>query len=237
MKPKPAATNCLHILIITLTTIFPVLNRPTCAADAAAIKLRPPELPDPNKPSDPNKADVWNPPGPNQVVPIDTTEGTWLSLDVSSDGKEIVFDLLGDIYTIPIEGGQAKALTEGIPWDMQPRFSPDGRYIAFTSDRAGGDNIWIINRNGDNPRQVTKEDFRLPNSPAWTPDGQYIAARKHFTSRRSLGAGEIWLYHVVGGEGVQMTKRPNDQKDLGEPAFSPDGSHPRRLFRLQQRLR
>ncbi|MHC4116899.1 MAG: amidohydrolase family protein [Planctomycetota bacterium] len=175
---------------------------------------------------DPNKASEWdvaNPPGPTEEIPIDTGEGTWMSLDVSPDGSEIVFDLLGDIYRLPISGGEARALTEGVPWDIQPRYSPDGRYIAFTSDRGGGDNIWIMDRDGSNARQVTKEDFRLLNSPVWTPDGRYIAARKHFTSRRSLGAGEIWLYHISGGEGVQMTKRPNDQKDLGEPAFSPDG--------------
>ena len=61
------------------------------------------------------------------------------------------------------------------------------------------------------------------NSPAWTPDGDYIAARKHFSSHRSLGAGEIWLYHRSGGSGLQLNEKPNDQKDIGEPAFSPDG--------------
>jgi imidazolonepropionase-like amidohydrolase/Tol biopolymer transport system component len=156
---------------------------------------------------------------------IDTTEGTWMSLDVSPDGKEIVFDLLGDLYSIPAAGGEATALTTGIAWDEQPRFSPDGNSIAFTSDRAGGDNLWVMRRDGTDPQQVSKETFRLLNSPAWTPDGQYLAARKHFTSARSAGAGEIWLYHRSGGDGLQLTKRPNDQKDLGEPAFSPDGRY------------
>ena len=148
-----------------------------------------------------------------------------MSLDVSPDGKEIVFDLLGDLYTMPIGGGEAKALTSGIAWDMQPRYSPDGKWIAFTSDRSGGDNIWVVGRDGKDLKQVTKETFRLPNSPAWTPDSQYIAVRKHFTGTRSLGAGEIWLYHRSGGEGLQMTKRPTEQKDTGEPAFSPDGRY------------
>jgi imidazolonepropionase-like amidohydrolase/Tol biopolymer transport system component len=148
-----------------------------------------------------------------------------MSVDVSPKGDQIVFDLLGDIYVVPMGGGDALALTSGLAWDEQPRFSPDGRFIAFTSDRAGGDNIWVMGRDGSNPTQVTKETFRLLNSPAWTPDGNFIAARKHFTSRRSAGAGEIWLYHRSGGEGLQMTKRPNDQKDLGEPSFSPDGRY------------
>ncbi|HSP94415.1 MAG TPA: amidohydrolase family protein [Thermoanaerobaculia bacterium] len=156
---------------------------------------------------------------------IDTDEGTWMSLDVSPDGKEIVFDLLGDIYALPIGGGEARALTSGVAWDMQPRYSPDGRAIAFTSDRSGGDNVWVMNRDGSHPAPVTKEDFRLTNSPVWSPDGDFLAARKHFTGTRSLGSGEIWLYHRSGGEGTQMVKRPNEQKDLGEPAFSPDGRY------------
>ncbi|HKH43255.1 MAG TPA: amidohydrolase family protein [Thermoanaerobaculia bacterium] len=172
-----------------------------------------------------DKWDVNNPPGPRTEVPIDVDEGTWMAVDVSPDGKEIAFDLLGDIYVLPIAGGEARALTHSIASDIQPRYSPDGKHIAFTSDAGGGDNIWIMDRDGKNPRQVTKESFRLLNSPAWTPDGEYVAARKHFTGTRSLGSGEIWLYHRSGGDGLQMVKRPNDQKDLGEPAFSPDGRY------------
>ncbi|MEO8362613.1 MAG: amidohydrolase family protein, partial [Vicinamibacteria bacterium] len=127
------------------------------------------------------------------------------------------------IYAMPIGGGEAKNLTTGAMWDMQPRFSPDGKLIAFTSDRSGGDNIWIMNRDGSSPKQVTKETFRLLNQPAWSPDGQYIAARKHFTAGRSLGAGEIWIYHVSGGDGLQVTKKANEQKDVNEPVFSKDG--------------
>src|SRR3990172_9020742 len=171
------------------------------------------------------KWDVEKPSGPSKEVTIETTEGTWLSVDISPDGKQIVFDLLGDLYSIDANGGEAKSLTSGVSWDMQPRFSPNGKWIAFTSDRAGGDNIWIMNADGTNPKQVTKEDFRLLNSPSWTPDSEFIVARKHFTSTRSLGAGEMWLYHRSGGEGVQMTKKPNEQKDAGEPAFSPDGRY------------
>ena len=172
------------------------------------------------------KWNVETPPYPMSVeAAIDTDEGTWMSLDVSPDGKEIVFDLLGDIYLIPIGGGEAKPLTSGVSWDMQPRFSPDGKRIAFTSDRSGGDNVWVMERDGSKPVQVTKETFRLPNSAVWAPDGDFLAVRKHFTGTRSLGAGEIWLYHRSGGDGLQMTKRGNEQKDLGEPAFSPDGRY------------
>jgi imidazolonepropionase-like amidohydrolase/Tol biopolymer transport system component len=171
------------------------------------------------------KWDVSAPPGEHHDVKLDTRTGTWMSVDVSPDGRQLVFDLLGDLYVLPIEGGEARALTNGLPWDEQPRFSPDGKRIAFTSDRAGGDNIWIMNADGTKPSQVTKESYRLLNSPTWTPDGQYIAARKHFTSTRSAGAGEIWMYHWTGGDGTQMTKRRTEQKDEGEPAFSRDGRY------------
>ena len=171
------------------------------------------------------KWDVQAPPGPSRDIPLDVTEGTWMSLDVSPDGREIVFDLLGDIYVMPIAGGEARAIASGVAWDMQPKYSPDGRHIAFTSDRGGGDNIWVMNRDGSNPTQVSDEDFRLLNQPDWSPDGQFIVARKHFTSGRSLGAGEMWMYHRSGGGGVQLTERRTQQKDTGEPAFSPDGRY------------
>ncbi|UII26862.1 hypothetical protein LVD15_00045 [Fulvivirga maritima] len=73
--------------------------------------------------------------------------------------------------------------------------------------------------------QVTKEDFRLLNNAVWTPDGDYLIARKHFTSGRSLGAGEMWMYHITGGSGLQLTKRKNDQQDVNEPYASPDGKY------------
>jgi imidazolonepropionase-like amidohydrolase/Tol biopolymer transport system component len=174
---------------------------------------------------DEKKWDVMNPPGPSLDVPLDVTTGTWMSVDVSPDAKEIVFDLLGDLYTIPMTGGEAKAITSGVAWDMQPRYSPNGKWIAFTSDRSGGDNLWIMNRDGSEPKQVSKETFRLLNQPAWSPDSEYLVGRKHFTSERSLGAGEMWIYHRTGGDGLQLTKKRTDQKDTGEPVFSPDGRY------------
>lgn len=172
--------------------------------------------------------DVAAPPGLTvREVAIDVSEGSWMNLDVSPDGRTLAFDLLGDIYTIPVSGGTPRRLAEGLPFETQPRFSPDGRRIAFTSDRGGGDNIWIMNVDGSDKRQMSKEDFRLLNQPSWSPDGRFIAAKKHFTTGRSLGTGEVWLYHVSGGAGVQLVKKPSEQhqKELGEPIFAPDGKH------------
>lgn len=164
--------------------------------------------------------------GPSEMVRFTVSEGTWMNLDVSPDGETIVFDLLGDLYMLPIQGGEARVLTQGPAFDIQPRFSPDGSRIAFTSDRGGGDNLWTMSIAGDDFQQVTSEDFRLVNGPAWTPDGQYLLGRKHFTSTRSLGAGEVWMYHVSGTKGLQLTKRKNDQQDQGNDiAVSPDGRY------------
>ena len=159
---------------------------------------------------------------------FETSEGTWMNLDVSPDGKRIVFDLLGDIYTMPIDGGRSAAtrLTSGPVFDMQPKFSPDGKRIAFSSDRDGLWNIWTMTSDGKDAKQVSRERRWFVNSPAWSPDGSFIYARKHFVKERSLGAGEIWMYHAAGaGDGLQVTERTGWQKDNGEPEISPDGRY------------
>lgn len=172
------------------------------------------------------KWDVSNPSGgvPYRDVEFTTNEGTWMCLDVSPDGRTIVFDLLGDIYTMPVSGGTATCIRQGLAWEVQPRFSPDGSKISFTSDAGGGDNIWCMNADGSKAKAITKESFRLLNNAVWI-DNEYVVARKHFTSQRSLGAGELWMYHLSGGEGIQLTKRKNDQQDVNEPAVSPDGRY------------
>lgn len=174
---------------------------------------------------DDKKWDVAAPPMTMRKVSITVDEGTWMNVDVSADGRTIAFDLLGDIYTMPIAGGAPTRIASGLPFEMQPKFSPDGTKIAFTSDRGGGDNLWIMNRDGSDKRAVTKESFRLLNSPDWSPDGRYLIGRKHFTTGRSLGTGEIWMYHLGGGDGVKLVKKPNEtyQKELGEPVFAPGG--------------
>jgi imidazolonepropionase-like amidohydrolase/Tol biopolymer transport system component len=171
------------------------------------------------------KWDVNNPKGPYKEFSFTVDEGTWMNLDVAPDGKTIVFDLLGDIYAMPIEGGKATCIRGGLAMEVQPRFSPDGKRILFTSDAGGGDNIWMMDKDGSHATQITKENFRLLNNAVWTPDGEYLIARKHFTSHRSLGAGELWIYHIAGGDGLQLTPRKNDQQDLNEPSCSPEGRY------------
>ena len=201
------------------------------APDKAASQHAPaPAVQGPTQPTatkaDDSKWDVNNPRRlTTRKVPIKTNEGTWMNVDVSPDGSRIAFDMLGDIYVMSIAGGTPTRIAEGLAYEHQPRWSPDGNTLAFVSDRGGGDNIWLMSPDGSNKRALTKEDFRLLNQPSWSPDGRYIVAKKHFTTGRSLGTGEVWLYHVAGGAGVPLVKRPNEthQKELGEPTFSPDG--------------
>ncbi len=172
--------------------------------------------------------DVNDPQGEFETITIDTTETTWSDVDVSPDGSNLIFDMLGDIYTVPIGGGEATAVTNEIAWSYQPKYSPDGSLIAFISDREGGDNLWVMNADGSEPRSLTDEKDNLVHTPSWSPDGDYLVAMKGFTSTRSIPAGEIWMYHVGGGGGLQITERPHgkeDQKNMAEPRFSPDGRY------------
>jgi Tol biopolymer transport system component/imidazolonepropionase-like amidohydrolase len=181
-----------------------------------------------DKKKDENKWDVAAPPGEWTSVPIDTSETTWSAVDVSPDGGSIVFDMLGDLYMVPIAGGEAKALTEGIPWDTEPRFSPDGKRIAFISDRGGADNLWVMNADGSGPRAISEEKEHLIHNPWWSAAGDYLLAKKDFTSTRSIPAGEIWLFHLGGGGGLPLFERPDGaraQKNIAEPSLSPDGRY------------
>jgi Tol biopolymer transport system component len=91
----------------------------------------------------------------------------------------------------------------------------------FTSDAGGGDNIWIMDADGSDAKQITEESFACSTILPGCPTGNTFIARKHFTSGRSLGAGEMWMYHITGGSGIQLTKRKNDQQDVNEPSRSP----------------
>src|ERR1700694_4462845 len=165
----------------------------------------------------------------DRKIEFTTDEGTWLSLDVSPDGKTIVFELVGDIFTLPIGGGPAKLISGGMAFDSQPKFSPDGKWIAFLSDREGSENIWIMHPDGAGVKQVSKDPNNEFTSPSWAPDGKYIFVSK---AQFGIGASEIWMYHVDGGSGVQITKskpapttRRQDRPNAMGVAASADGKY------------
>ncbi len=166
---------------------------------------------------------------PERKIEFTVDEGTWLSLAVSPDGKSILFDMVGDLYTLPVQGGQAKRITSGLPFDSQPVFSPDGKMIAFTSDRDGSDNLWIANADGSDPKQLSKDKQGDFISPAWTPDGEYVLVSR---SPEGLGTHEIWMYNIHGGSGVQVTKSsptatttPQQRLNFMGAIASPDGKY------------
>jgi Tol biopolymer transport system component len=136
---------------------------------------------------------------PERTIRFTTDVGSWLSLDVSPDGQTIVFDHLGDLFTIPITGGKATPLTRGMAVDAQPRFSPDGKRIVFVSDRAGASNVWILSLDLKDTVQVTRERTISFDSPEWTPDGKYIVASRN---------NALYLYHTEGGSGTQIGAPP-----------------------------
>ena len=153
---------------------------------------------------------------PERQVKFNTKEGTWMSVDISPDGSTIAFDLMGDIYTMPITGGKATPFTKGIAYETHPRYSPDGKKILFTSDRSGSDNIWYIDIEKQDTVQLTKD--RVDDFPdaVWTPDGNYIIASK---GRRTP---KLWMYHKDGGGGIQLIDQPANLKTI-DPFVSSDG--------------
>jgi len=153
---------------------------------------------------------------PQREVRFTTAEGTWMSLDVSPDGQTIAFDLMGDIYTLPISGGEATPVTKGMAWESHPRYSPDGKRLLFTSDRSGSDNLWYIDFERKDTIQLTKERVDDFPSAVWTPDGDYIIASK---GRR---IPKLWMYHRDGGGGIQLNPEPANQKTI-DPFVSADG--------------
>ena len=155
---------------------------------------------------------------PQRSIHFNTTEATWTSLDVSPDGKTIVFDMMGDLYTLPIGGGQATQLTKGIAFDTHPRYSPDGKKILFTSDRSGSENLWWIDLEKKDTFQVTKEGDQNFPSAAWTPDGDFIV----YSKGRLLV--QLYMVHKNGGAGVQLISNPAGLKTI-DPAVSPDGRY------------
>jgi len=142
---------------------------------------------------------------PARNISIDTDEGSWLSVDVSPDGRTIVFDLLGDLYTMPIGGGEATPLTSGMQFDAQPRFSPDGKSVVFTSDKDGGDNVWTIDVATKATKQITRGKNNRYRSPEWTPDGNYIVVSR---AQSPIGPSKLMMVHKDAGGGTQLIRDP-----------------------------
>lgn len=181
----------------------------------------------------PDKARPLQPAG--QTLPLQATRrlrfdahaGTWISLDRSPDGRRIVFDLLGDLYTMPAAGGRATRISGGLPFDSAPAYAPDGKWIAYVSDRSGADNLWIAHPDGGAARQVTfGDDDTVLVSPAWAPDGRALYVSRY---RPDLNGYELWRYDLAGRGTLLVPIRDTPDAPRGTwrsslgAAPSPDG--------------
>lgn len=169
-------------------------------------------------------ADINTPRADARKITFETTEGTWMSVDISPAATALVFDLLGDIYTIPASGGTATAITQGPAWDTHPRYSPDGRTIVFISDRSGMDNVWLMDADGKNPRALTEGKDTYYMSAVWTPDGKNIIVRKEDAKLAGIPPIELWMHNIYGGSGIQITSK-DDINNAAGPVASSDGRY------------
>jgi amidohydrolase family protein/WD40 repeat protein len=170
----------------------------------------------------------------SRMVHFAVREGTWISLDVSPDGRTIVFELLGQLYSLPMGGGKADPLTSGLAFNRQPRFSPDGKHLAFISDRSGSANLWISDRDGRHARQLSNlrgYAYGAATSPCWSPDGRTIVLSQMLGAARpglvGVSRNLRWLlasYDVATGRmrWISDTTADRARSALG-PAFAPDG--------------
>lgn len=153
---------------------------------------------------------------PARQISFTTSEGTWMSLDVSPDGSTIVFDLMGDLYTMPIDGGKATPLTHGMAFDAHPTYSPDGSKILFMSDRSGSENAWILDVETNETTQMTRSNDEGMINGDWSPNGELFVVAK---GRRNF---KLHIMHQDGGQGTAIVDEPRNLKAI-DPEFSAEG--------------
>jgi Tol biopolymer transport system component len=217
----PSSNLCNDYLLLSVIVEPAVIARRTRGRALALLVLAAPavqaQTPDPNW-------DVTKPRGKPVEIDFTTSEGTWMSTDITPDGRWIVFNLLGHIYRVPATGGEAECLTQetGIAVNFHPRISPDGSTIAFISDRNGQNNIWLMDIDGKNPRAVTQELAGRFLEPTWSPDGRYLVARR--IDAVNLFQVSVMMFHKDGGQGTTLLRIENNLFP-GGPKISPDGRH------------
>lgn len=164
---------------------------------------------------------------PTRMLSFTVTEGTWMSLDVSPDGKSLIFDLLGDLYLVSVEGGHARRITTGIAFDSQPRFSPNGRSVVFISDRSGDENVWILDLASQQAKQVSRDIYAFFTSPDWSPDGGAIIVSKDLKDRAPGASGryapQLWVYDVDSPISRRLEPYPSAPRWFGA-TYTPSGA-------------
>lgn len=169
--------------------------------------------------------DITNTGEPHKTVSFTVNEGTWMSVDISPDGRTLVFDMLGDIFRMPATGGEATLVHGGPAMQRKPRFSPDGSKILYLSDASGSDNLWLSNVDGSAARKVSQESLNALTSPSWGAKGKYAVAVKHYAEWNKIASSELWLFHLDGGAGRLLVGSPAAIQAVHEPQLSPDGQY------------
>jgi Tol biopolymer transport system component len=208
-----------YATVLSLLLTIPVVSTSGQSTGQSAAQVSP------NPPATP--WDTTKARGKTREIDFDTSEGTWMSVSLSPDEKYVLFDLLAHIYRVPTGGGNAECLTQnsGVALNFQPRYSPDGKYIAFISDRGGQNNLWVMDADGSNPRAVFDDKDIRATQPTWTPDSQYI-----LIVRDSVASGleprppsGVWMYHRDGGKGLELIGK--ESRDAEWPSVSSDGRY------------
>ena len=144
----------------------------------------------------------------------------------ATNGTDVVFSYAGDLWTVPIQGGQARRLTSHIGYEMFARYSPDGKTIAFTGEYDGNREVYSIPATGGEPLRITytatnpRDDLGDRMGPnnivmTWSPDGKQIV----FRNRTEDGfAGQLWTISPAGGMPTQIPL-----PEGGWCSYSPDG--------------
>src|SRR5437899_1694349 len=136
--------------------------------------------------------------------------------------------LVGHLYRLDINGGNAVPITSGFSFESQPRFSPDGKQIVYVSDRSGADNVWISRADGSSARRLTSDVDTMFTSPTWTRDGRYILVSR--LKPKGYGSAlEVWMYDVKGGSGIAVVQAKGNESSPGQIGMgaipSPDGRY------------
>ena len=186
--------------------------------------------------------DVTVPRGNTREISFTTEEGTWMSVDISADGSWLVFDLLGHVYRLPVTGGPAVSLTQNsvMAMNYHPRISPDGREIAFVSDRGGQDNLWVMAADGSSPRLIFADMNARVAEPVWSPDGKQILVTRREKSPTGFYRTHdvLWMFPRRGKKGFEVVRlgssggaapaRSGVWSGLDRaqwPSFTPDGRY------------